>query len=61
MVCSCGSKSVDDQDSQALGRALMWLRSSDIITAETAREVSGRAEARARSKPGVFAFGSAFR
>jgi hypothetical protein len=40
----------------------MWLRSSDIITAETAREVSGRAQdARSRSKAGVFAFGTAFR
>jgi hypothetical protein len=28
---------------------------------EKAREVSGRAKAHARSKPGVFAFGSAFR
>jgi len=39
----------------------MWLRSSGIMNSGTiAREVSGRAQARRdRSKPGVFAFGSA--
>ncbi len=37
----------------------MRLRSSGIINSGTAREVSGRAEAHARRKFGVFAFGSA--
>jgi hypothetical protein len=32
----------------------MWLPSSDIMSPEIAREVSGRAEAPPRRKPGVF-------
>ena len=35
-------------------RALMRLRSSGIMNCGNAREVSGRAEAHARRKPGVF-------
>lgn len=40
---------------EAPGRALMWLRSSDIIAPAAPGEVSGRAQAHARSKPGVLA------
>jgi hypothetical protein len=36
---------------RTFGRALMWLRGSDIITAETAREVSGRAQGWYRASP----------
>jgi hypothetical protein len=45
----------DESVLEAFGRALMWLRSSDIMTPQQACEVSGRAQAHARSKPGVFA------
>ena len=46
----------DESVLEAFGRALMWLRSSDIMTSvNQAREVSGRAQGHARSKPGVFA------
>ncbi|HZS55044.1 MAG TPA: hypothetical protein VFA65_11615 [Bryobacteraceae bacterium] len=37
----------------ASDRVPMWVRSSDIMN-EIAREVSGRAEAAVRRKPGVF-------
>jgi hypothetical protein len=51
----------DDSLVEALGRALMRRRSCGIFASEKAREVSGCAGARGRSKPGVFAFGGAFR